>query len=80
MQAPSHEASAPDADAERIFCGACGQSLEGGAHSCERSGLVTAEFDPARYCQNCGSKLTMQVLPHGLTAECLPCERAKRRL
>lgn len=36
------------------------------------------ELEPQRRCTECGAKLTVQILPHGYEAHCLPCERRAR--
>lgn len=63
---------------EHGFCGHCGEP-DGGEHVCERESRATAPFDPERYCTTCGTKLTLQVLPHGVAGECLRCKRRSRR-
>jgi len=35
-------------------------------------------LDPARFCGDCGARLTIQVLPGGYEGRCLPCERRER--
>lgn len=57
------------------FCTHCGDPVSDG-HDCGRGG---SPFDPDRYCGACGAKLTVQVLPHGVEAECLRCKRRARR-
>ena len=33
------------------------------------------DYDVNRRCEACGSKLTVQIFPHGYEAHCTPCER-----
>lgn len=35
-------------------------------------------FEPERRCPDCGSKLTVQILPQGHVSKCTPCERRAR--
>ena len=35
-------------------------------------------LEPARRCEQCGAKLTVQIFPHGYEARCTPCERRAR--
>jgi hypothetical protein len=37
-----------------------------------------AEFDPPRFCGDCGAKMTVQVLTRGYESRCLRCERRAR--
>lgn len=60
------------------FCARCGEP-DAGEHVCDRDGLASAPFEPERYCTCCGARLTVQVLPHGVEAACLRCERRARR-
>ena len=36
------------------------------------------DYDVSRRCEECGSKLTVQIFPHGYEAKCTPCERRAR--
>lgn len=36
------------------------------------------DYDVNRRCEECGSKLTVQIYPHGYEAHCTPCERRAR--
>lgn len=36
------------------------------------------DYDVNRRCPECGSKLTVQIFPHGYEAHCTPCERRAR--
>jgi hypothetical protein len=36
------------------------------------------DYDVNRRCTECGSKLTVQIFPHGYEAHCTPCERRAR--
>ncbi len=60
------------------FCARCGEPA-GPAHECERDARLGAELEPDRYCTVCGSRLTVQVMPQGVEAECLRCARRARR-
>ncbi len=60
------------------FCAQCG-GPDGSEHVCDRGGRAGAEFEPERYCTCCGARLTVQVMPHGVEAECLRCKRRARR-
>lgn len=61
--------------AERGFCSHCGEPFTADPHACQRERLAGTPFDPARYCTDCGTKLTVQVLPQGVDAVCLRCTR-----
>jgi hypothetical protein len=55
----------------------CGEPLD--QHDgCAREARPGASLDPSRFCEACGAKLTVQVLPGGYEARCLPCERRAR--
>jgi hypothetical protein len=62
---------------EPAFCTRCGAPLA--EHStCEGAARPGAGLDPRRFCGDCGARLTVQVLPSGYDARCLPCERRAR--
>ena len=49
------------------FCDQCGVRLDGGDHAaCERR----RELEPPRFCQDCGRRMVVQVVPTGWTAGC----------
>jgi hypothetical protein len=60
------------------FCGRCGEAA-GLAHACAREARAGAELEPDRFCEVCGSRLTVQVLPQGVESQCLRCTRRARR-
>lgn len=39
---------------------------------------ASREYDVNRRCSECGSKLTVQIFPHGYEAHCTPCSRRAR--
>ena len=45
---------------------------------CARDTRPGNELDPPRYCEDCGARLTVQVVPSGFHARCLRCERRAR--
>jgi hypothetical protein len=54
-----------------IHCSGCGRPRSEGDHAeCERRQRLT---DPPRFCECCGRKLVVQVLPIGFTARCVRC-------
>ena len=58
-----------------LFCGGCGQQLEGNDHAaCER----LLRLDPARWCSICGFRLDVQVFPDGYRSSCKECRRRSR--
>ena len=59
------------------FCPRCGKSLAD-HDACLAKSHPGAALDPTRFCGDCGSKLTVQVLPGGYESKCLPCERRER--
>lgn len=60
------------------FCGRCGEAA-GPEHDCARDARPGAELEPDRFCEVCGSRLTVQVLPQGVESQCLRCTRRARR-
>jgi hypothetical protein len=49
------------------FCDQCGVRADGGDHAtCERR----RELEPPRFCQDCGRRMVVQVVPSGWTANC----------
>ncbi|MBJ7459092.1 MAG: hypothetical protein JHD02_07895 [Thermoleophilaceae bacterium] len=36
------------------------------------------DYDVNRRCEECGSRLTVQIFQHGYEAHCTPCERRAR--
>jgi hypothetical protein len=51
------------------YCSGCGRPLADGMHvRCSRP------LDPPRYCEQCGRKLAVQVLPTGYVARCVRCQ------
>ncbi|HEY2320563.1 MAG TPA: hypothetical protein VGH67_19800 [Solirubrobacteraceae bacterium] len=53
------------------FCDGCGRAHAEGDH--ERCRRRRATTDPPRFCESCGRKLVVQVLPLGWTARCVRC-------
>ena len=57
--------------AAATFCDGCGRPQAQGDHDrCRRRRAAT---DPPRFCESCGRKLVVQVLPLGWTARCVRC-------
>ena len=53
------------------YCDACGRPQDDGDHGhCRARRSAT---DPPRFCPVCARKLKVQVLPTGLTVECVRC-------
>ena len=51
-----------------MFCGHCGQPVDGADHRiCERRLLM----EPPRFCGQCARRMKVQVHPRGWSAECV---------
>ena len=53
------------------YCDGCGGQIDVGDHS--RCQARRAATDPPRFCEACGRKLAVQVLPLGWSARCVRC-------